>query len=1149
MVFTRRSSRRGAGWEGPLLARALRGLILTSLTSAVRLAAVVLLLAGVVYLRLLQGPIHLAFVGDWLAAMFNQRAEQAEVEVGDFVLTLGAPGEVSGLQFVDVRVRNGDGVLLFSVPKLSAHFRAADLLVGRPWPTRIAVIRPEARLLRLADGSFRFGLGVSPRTPATEGGEDLEAAVQHAAVRQLVDGFVGDAEAPPEMSRLKRIDILGAELAYEDVPSGQVWRTRRADLRVYRTADGARAQLSIGLADGAGTGAGAFLSVAAERRRGTPETRLTGRFDRLRPEDLAAQLDQLAWLRLFDAPMAGRLEGTVAADGRIGALAGTLAVGAGRVLALGDAGEPIDGATLAFAYEPGLGRMRVSEFALTSPALQARLSGFIDMTRAAPGDSGGSEVTGLAGQLDIGAMHLELPATFSDPLDFDGGQVTARIGFAPLRIDVAGAHLRRGDLVLEVQGRAWVEDGVWHTDLRAGGRNLTVEDLLHHWPLATGEGARRWVVRNVRRAHIDEMVAHMRFVGDDPILSVDFTYSGLDTSYLQDMSLITNARGRGSLTLDTFALAVEAAEVEPVAGAPVQLAGSELWFPAINADPSPGEVSLRAAGPTASILALINEEPLRLVDKLGLDPAAIAGQSEVHAEVRLPLIDELKLDDVKVEAASVLHDFAMPFRLPNGQVVKVAGKRIDLKANIEAMHFAGDTVVDGRPLAIDWHENYGRGADQREMTFRGAATPALLARFGIGDRNFSGGEAPMELHLVQSGTPDYAFTVKADLGPAQLTVPELGWTKPPGPRGRLEASGALGEVTRIDAFTLDTDDLWATGAAELGDDGYVRSARIDQARYLGLADVTAEVTRGARDAFVIRLGGSRVDLAVIDTLPEEEGGGAGGRTMPIEMDYHVDELVVTPRLTASAASGTYRRDAGNNRKATLAGMAAGVVPFAAELSQPGQGAGELTVTSESAGDLLAAAGLFSSAQGGEMRLQAHLASGSMADMKGKIKIKGVTVHGSGTFTSILDKGGVKDAAAAARQEGGLYFDKVELPFTYVDGVLWLDGATAKGTLLAVKLEGTVDENAGDVDIVGVISPAYALTGILSSIPLIGDILSGGKDEGVLAMTFKVAGPIDAPRFTVNPLALLAPGILRNIFTGRGKKPDARFIEQLKREDE
>ena len=74
-----------------------------------------------------------------------------------------------------------------------------------------------------------------------------------------------------------------------------------------------------------------------------------------------------------------------------------------------------------------------------------------------------------------------------------------------------------------------------------------------------------------------------------------------------------------------------------------------------------------------------------------------------------------------------------------------------------------------------------------------------------------------------------------------------------------------------------------------------------------------------------------------------------------------------------------------------------------------------------------------------------------------------------------------------------------------------------------------------------------LTGALDSIPLIGDILSGGKGEGILAMTFKVRGSLDEPVFTVNPLSLLAPGILRKIFSGRNKSPDEDFIEGLKRE--
>lgn len=1143
MLFPRLSPRRGGSPDGPRLARLISDTVRFLVLSTFRLAAVAVLLAGLVYLRLMHGPIHLAFVGDMLARMFNEQSARVEVKLGDLVLTLGGPGEPSGLQFLDVRVINGDGALLFAMPKVTARFNAADLIAGRPWPTRIAVIRPEARIVYAADGRFQFGLGGQPAATPDSGGGRFDDALQFAAIGRVIDGFVGDIDPAPEVSRLTRIEIIGADLTYVNEAAGRAWRTRRADLRVFRVADGARARLDVGLADG--DTAGAVLTVTAERRRGTGVTRLSGRFARLRPEHLAEQIEQMEWLRLFDAPLSGNLAGTIRGGGRIEALSGILTMGQGRILALRDEGQPIDRARLGFEYEPGLGRMRVTEFDLASPALDAELSGFVDLA-----EDGDGNLTGLAGQLEIGRMHLDLPEAFADPLEFDGGQIVARMGFSPMRIEVAESHLRRGDLVLDVTGRARLKEGAWRTDLRASGGNLTAGDLIHHWPLVTAASARNWVEKHVRRASIDAVVAQLRFEGTAPQLALDFSYSGLDVDYLDGMSPILDASGRGALTLDTFNLAVDAGEVEPVAGAPIRLDGSAVRMPALRARPSPGEVTLRAAGPTASILALIDQEPLNLTRKLGLDPASVAGHSTVTTELTFPLIDELGLDDVAVDTVATLHDLRMPFRLPNGQVVSVAGQSIDLAASTTEMHFSGDTTIDGQAMSVDWTESYGRGDDQRNMVFKGAATPALLTRLDIGDRNFHSGEAPMVLHLAQAGTPDYAFDLSADMGPAELVIPELGWTKPPGARGRLDARGVYGGGVRVDNFRLDTDELQATGAAELSETGDVRTARIDRAQYRGLADVAAQVRRGDDGTFRVVLTGNRVDLELLDELPQTAGEDAdvsGGGITPIEMDFSLDEMVVTPRVTARPAAGLYRRDAANRRTAHLEGQAAGQVPFVADFSKTGYEPGTLEVTSAQAGELLASARLFSGAEGGALKLKAILPPDNPTGMTGIARIKDVTVHGSGTFTAILDQGGVKDAAAAAQEGGGLFFDTVRLPFEYRDGVLVLGDSTAKGTLLAVKMEGTVDENTGAVDIIGVISPAYALTGLLDSIPLIGNILSGGKGEGIVAMTFSVKGPLDDPKFSVNPLSLLAPGFLRKIFSGRTKRPDDRFIEQLQRE--
>ena len=53
---------------------------------------------------------------------------------------------------------------------------------------------------------------------------------------------------------------------------------------------------------------------------------------------------------------------------------------------------------------------------------------------------------------------------------------------------------------------------------------------------------------------------------------------------------------------------------------------------------------------------------------------------------------------------------------------------------------------------------------------------------------------------------------------------------------------------------------------------------------------------------------------------------------------------------------------------------------------------------------------------------------------------------------------------------------------------------------------------------------------LGNIPIIGEVLVGGEGEGIFAATYTVRGPLDEPVMTVNPLAALAPGFLRNLFS-------------------
>ena len=56
-----------------------------------------------------------------------------------------------------------------------------------------------------------------------------------------------------------------------------------------------------------------------------------------------------------------------------------------------------------------------------------------------------------------------------------------------------------------------------------------------------------------------------------------------------------------------------------------------------------------------------------------------------------------------------------------------------------------------------------------------------------------------------------------------------------------------------------------------------------------------------------------------------------------------------------------------------------------------------------------------------------------------------------------------------------------------------------------------------------------LNSILGNIPILGTLLTGEKGSGVFAATYRAEGSLEDPKVSVNPLAALTPGFLRNIF--------------------
>jgi len=112
---------------------------------------------------------------------------------------------------------------------------------------------------------------------------------------------------------------------------------------------------------------------------------------------------------------------------------------------------------------------------------------------------------------------------------------------------------------------------------------------------------------------------------------------------------------------------------------------------------------------------------------------------------------------------------------------------------------------------------------------------------------------------------------------------------------------------------------------------------------------------------------------------------------------------------------------------------------------------------------------------------------------------------------------------------GIPFDQFDAQFTKKGNIFNIKKSRAYGFSLGLTGNGTVNSNDKSLLINGSIVPAYKLNTIFNIIPIIGDILSGKEDEGIFAINYAAKGSWKEPVIDVNPLSILTPGIIRNIF--------------------
>ena len=156
--------------------------------------------------------------------------------------------------------------------------------------------------------------------------------------------------------------------------------------------------------------------------------------------------------------------------------------------------------------------------------------------------------------------------------------------------------------------------------------------------------------------------------------------------------------------------------------------------------------------------------------------------------------------------------------------------------------------------------------------------------------------------------------------------------------------------------------------------------------------------------------------------------------------------------------------------------------------------------------------------------------------EGVLDFQSVTKNNTSSSVIIIDNFKVKEVPILAKiltlasLQGiadlltgeGIRFTDFEMKYVEKNNLIKIEEIYAIGPAISLMMDGYIEKNRL-VSLRGTLVPATTINRSISSIPLIGDILVGKKvGEGVFGVSFKIKGPPNDLKTTVNPIKTLTP---------------------------
>lgn len=740
--------------------------------------------------------------------------------------------------------------------------------------------------------------------------------------------------------------------------------------------------------------------------------------------------------------------------------------------------------------------------------------------------------------LDKGALTLK--NVYPGPLSFNAGQIVARYIASEKKVIVDPFRLDLDAMTVKAKADVDVSGDIRKVNAHLGVEKLAVEKLPLYWPEAAAANPRAWITENVKGGTIDKADVDLTlgFSGVDIEnaevggVNGQVTISGAELTYWAPLPHLKDVSAEASFTEEKF-------EIDVTHGAmgEVKLKPSHVTITGLNAEDQIMDLTAVIDGPAADIMATLDRPPLGYAKKINIRPQTVSGNALGTLKMRFPLLKALTFDDIELNAQTDI-SYGKIENLAGLMNVDKAQTRISIDKDKLIVEGTGE--LNGVPAKIKWDETFVPVANAPfSKAHIDANAPAQSIRyFGVDVDVRTDKAIPFRVDYVRYAALS-KLDVAADAGASRMEIPDLAFVKEADKKAHINASLEWGDgkPMRLSDLTVDGDGLNVKGKGQFDSSGKKLTSLSLDPFNVGITRARLNLSYNA-DTPLYTLTGDVIDIHKwLEGSPESAGkDGDKAKTPPkapgpLAIDMQMGRVITGDKAALTNVKLKASRAAVGWNSFNLSCMAVGNTPFTFVLGSSG-GARSLTASTPNLGNVLQSFDVTDTLSGGKLSIDGKGEPTDAEAIFGHIKLEKYRVKNMPVLARLLSAIS-PDGLVALLTGSGLGFSELSGEYLWKgDTITILKAHTSTGSL-GLTTAGKLDIGLGTLNLEGQVIPVAFISKILSNIPLVGDILTGGENGGLFSATYSIKGPLAHPNVSVNPVSVLAPGILRNILFMNG----------------